>query len=316
MSLFDEIRFKPREEFLRLQSVELSVPTDEQLAKAADTLKRQGRDPIPPRAQVVIRWEPVSYVLVGGDHGNVTTDYMEVSFGLEPDELQRVRDLGWLGIPDNKVVRGNMKRAVEQQDRQWTRWMRRNRVDDATSVMHIDVDKDGSVTGKAGQLYSFDIGKVFRCEAGVDEFPKRERDSAGAWRTSKTDTNSLFMRYPLEDVTTTYVAPENPPQVILQRRDNATPAAAVSAVAARAQGGLTAEVLKSALSAAGIIGRSASTLRNTNAQIRVLDEGSTVAPALAHTELAQAAEDGVLLEYLASKGAIEIDDAGIIREKE
>ena len=300
-NLEDLLAPEDRDEVLRLVSVELTVPTDEQMAKSAATARSNGNEPPRPRASIHFVWEPLSVQLRDRETDEVietTEDYIEVSFNLQdankqPDmaAVQAIRDIGWPGIPTNKLIRVG-KREWKDQERPWGRFFKRRE-----GVLHLGIDDDGSITGRRGQMYSNDIGKAFRTLSGFDLFPTVEMVD-GKWKNlgKKTDR---WMMYVVE-VANGYVAPEQPPVRHVNRNRTTDAVTTVTA------GGLSATDLAAAVQEAGFIGASAN--MPSNVQQNMLQEAIARAPILGATELAEAAADGKLMDYLVGKGAIKVVD--------
>lgn len=305
---------QPKEEFYRLLDVSLHVPTQEQLDKARATVKRNGGNNFAPRASLRLTWEPLSYVLKGGANGNQTTQFIDVTFGLaDGDDLEAqdnvceaIRTNGWFGIPDRKVIRINDRLGYEAQEREWARWRTRTR-----DVLDLDIDEDGSITGTRGQLYSTSVGHVFRVQEFMDNFPKNVLGKDGKWARDEANPRRVFMRYPVEDVTDTYIAPANPPQRVVQQREEG-PTSTLTASAAL--NNITAS-LRQAVIDSGMVGMRASDLMSTAKQINFVTshmEDSENTIVFGTGDVNEAANNGELLEFLRSKGAISVDDSGVI----
>lgn len=304
MSILDNVtRIKDKEEFMRLTAVELSVITEEQLAKARKTAEANGTTLPLPRARLHLTWEPLSYTFKG-PNGNVAHDYIDVSYGFDFEILDRVRELGWLGIPDNKLIRVNDKVGPEAQDREWPRWRLKTR-----DILHIDIDETGTITGRKGQPYSTSIGHVFRVTEGRDYFP-RNIQVDGVWKRA-TEPREVYVRYPVEDVTDTYVQPENVPT-----RMPRTPIESTEVSPSAVSGGISDDAIRLAFVESGLVGTPAGDFNTMVKQVNFLsrhmgDSDNTLI--LGTGELNAKANDGDLLDYLVSKGIVSIDDGGIIR---
>ena len=304
-NLDDLILIKPKEEFLRFTGVSLDVPTDEQIAKSVATLAKSGRNPIPPQATLRLTWEPLSYEM-RGNNGNVVTDYIQVSFGLETDDLARVRANGWLGIPDRRLIRVNDKVDARGQDREWPRYRLTTK-----DVLHIDIDIDGSVTGKVGQPYSTDVGHVFKVTEGMDMFPRNVQNPVTKhWRVDETNPRRIFMRYPIEKADD-YVAPAEVP--IRIPRSQSTEAGAVLSDAVAT--GLTSDALRAAAIASGLVGTKATDLSGVSKQVGFLAahmEDSDETLVFGTADINEAANNAELVEFLVKKGAVTVDDNGVL----
>lgn len=160
-SLYDAAAQRAREEFYRLVSVNVSIATDEQLAKMRDSNKDAQ-----PRAQMVVTWEPLSYRKEGGKYGNIETDYYPMSSGVSDEEIEQIRFGFWRGIPENKRMR--IPQNLGQATRPWQRFMLKAK----NAGLRIDIGEDGQFT-------SPDIGRVFKVEAGFDSFPQWQPNATG-----------------------------------------------------------------------------------------------------------------------------------------
>lgn len=304
-SLDDLISIKPKVEYLRLKSLEVAVPTDEQRAKAAATSARNNTFLPKPRATLRVVWEPLSYN-IKGNNGNVTTDYLEVSWNLEDDDLPRIRANGWLGIPDRKLIRMDDKLAAEAQKNAWPRYRARTR-----DVLPIDIDIDGSVTGKVGQPYSSAIGHVFEVTEGYDNFP-RNVNINDKWVEDKENPRRVFMRYPVR-MADDYVAPADVPIRVAPVRAESDAGTVVDTDAIRTA---NTDSLRAAAVDSGMVGMLASDLSGVSKQINFLNrhmEDSAATVIFGTAALNEAANNGELLTLFLDKGAISVDDAGIIR---
>lgn len=305
-NLDDLIALKPKEEYLRLVSVELGVPTDEQIEKTAATLRAKGStNTIAPRASLRITWEPLSYNM-RGVNGNLVTDYIDVSFGLDPEHLANIRTNGWLGIPDNKLVRVDEKVDARGQTREWPRYRLLTR-----GVLPLDIDTDGSITGKVGQPFSTAVGHVFRCTEGSESFPRNVQDTlTKKWNVDTANPRKSFMRIPVE-MDDSYVAPADVPIRIPRSQSIEAGAVVTDAVAA----GLTADSLRAAVVASGMIGMKATDLSSASRQISFVAthmEDSEETLVFGTGEVSEAANEAELIAYLQRKGAVTVNDEGVL----
>lgn len=305
MSILDDvIAIRPKEEILRLKGVELSVPTEEQLAKARETASRNGTTVPAPRARLHLTWEPMSYEYKG-PNGNVAHDFIDVSFGIDFEDLDKVRNSGWLGIPDTKLIRINEKLGAEAQAREWARWRLKTK-----DILHLDIDSNGAITSKVGQPFSRAVGRVFRVQEGMDTFPRNIQVN-GEWKTADTP-RSAFMRYPVEDVTDTYVRPETVP--IRLPRTTATEASTDAGPAVSTTVGN--DSIRRALVDSGFIGSNAIDFSTMSKQVNFLArhmEDTDATLVLGTAALNKAASDGELIDYLVKQGVVTVDDNGVIR---
>ena len=301
--LDDLIAIKPKTEYLRLVSLELGVATDEQLAKSAETARRNGNTAPMPRASLRVTWEPLSYN-IRGLNGNLTTDYIDVSFTIDPNDLERVRTSGWLGIPDRRLIRMDEKLPAEAQRDVWPRYRARTK-----DIMPIDIDIDGSITGKVGQPYSNLIGHVFEVTEGMDSFPRNVQVN-GKWTVDATNPRRTFMRYPVA-LADDYVAPADVP-VRIPRNASTEAGAVVDTDAIRRA---NTDTLRAACVESGLVGMLATDLSGMSKQVNFLAkhmEDSAATIVFGTADLNNAANEGDLLTFLESKGAITINTAGFV----
>lgn len=306
MSVLDELTaLRPKEEYLRLKGVELVVPTEDQLDKARATSLKNGTNLPAPRASIKLTWEPLSYNM-RGVNGNTVDQYIAVSFGLEPEDLARVRTNGWLGIPDRKLIRVDEKVDALTQDREWPRFRLLTK-----DIMHLDIDVDGSITGKVGQPYSTSVGHVFKCTEGSDAFARNEQNPiTKQWSKNFKDPRKAYMRYPIE-LDNSYVAPADVP--IRIPRDTSSEAGAVLTEAMAT--GITSDVLRKAVVASGMVGMKATDFASATKQISFVAthmEDSDETLVFGTGEVSEAANEGELVGYLKSKGAVEVTDEGVL----
>ena len=306
MSVLDELTtLRPKEEYLRLKGVELVVPTEDQLDKARATSLKNGTNLPPPKASVKLTWEPLSYN-IRGSKGNSVDQYIEVSFSLEPEDLARVRTNGWLGIPDNRIVRVDDKVDALSQEREWPRFRLLTK-----DIMHLDIDIDGSITGKVGQPYSTSVGHVFKCTEGSDAFPRNVLNPVTkVWSRDVGNPRRRYMRYPIE-LDDSYVAPADVP--IRIPRDTSSEAGAVLSNAVAT--GITSDVLRKAVVASGMVGMKATDFASATKQISFVAthmEDSDETLVFGTGEVSEAANEGELVGYLKSKGAVEVTDEGVL----
>ena len=295
---YTQVERKPRTEFLRLKAVRVGVLTDEQIAKM-----RAGDDTRRVQATLTVVWEPMSYVIQGGKYGNQQTDYIPMTIGSldhdfdgkpTPEVLEAVRNIGFLGIPSNLLIRINPKDSADSANRYYERFVIRGR-----PCLALKVNEGERTDIPTGQIYSANEGKVFEVEEGYDTFPQwnPELGRRGGW--DRKTTTSKYARYPVK-VVDHYTAPESPRVVTIESDDTAEPATTVQA------GGPTVEKLKTAV-AASIAGTPVTKLTNRNQQVaavgRAISE-SAEAAVLGHQEVQEAANDGTLLAYLEARGVI------------
>ena len=289
-----------REDFLRLKGVELSVPTDEQLAKM-----RADNPDIPAHIQMVVTWEPLSYRIEGGKYGNQEADYIRMSKGdglsklesvSEQEALANIRAGGYPAVPSAALIK--LARGLEKKDpAKMTRPYERFMVAAAKLGIHLDIDLDGSKTGKPGSLYSNDVGKVFKCTAGFEEFPTPGENEKGQFRWNWDETTSRFMRIPVARADD-YVQPEEVPVRVIESSDDGEKVQA----AAAAQTVDTSDALRNAISVMGLVGTDVESAKSTAKGVAL--RSISKAPVLGSAEVMAALNAGTFIEYAEGKGVI------------
>lgn len=295
-SLYDAAAQRSREEFYRLVSVNVSIATDEQLAKMRDSNKDAQ-----PRAQMVVTWEPLSYRKEGGKYGNIETDYYPMSSAVSDEEIEQIRFGFWRGIPENKRMR--IPQNLGQATRPWQRFMLKAK----NAGLRIDIGEDGQFT-------SPDIGQVFKVEAGFDSFPQWQPNATGrGGRWTNPDkgesASTIYMRYPVARADD-YVQPDDVPVRFVQSADDGDTTPAVTASAGGS--GLTASAVAAAFAEAGMIGAPAADFSTAAQQINITGSAGSRAPILFSEQIQSAAQDGTLLDFAVGLGAISIED-GVIK---
>lgn len=302
--LDDLLAIKPQVQYLRLKGVSLDIASQETVEKAQATAQRNGNQVFGFQAKLRIDWEPLSYN-VRGRNGNVTSDFIPVSFNIDVADLERVRTSGWLGIPDRKLIRMDEKLPAEAQRYAWPRFRARTR-----DIMPIDIDIDGSITGKVGQPYSSAVGHVFECTEGNDYFPRNVRGADGKWTEDKANPNRAFMRYPIS-MADNYVAPADVP-IRIPRNESSEAGAVVDTDTLRTA---NVDTLRAAVVDSGMVGMSTLDLTGMSKQVNFLarhmeDSANTIVFGTA--ELNNAANEGELVKFLESKGALTVGPDGRI----
>lgn len=316
---YNEATASAREERHALLSVAIEVPTEEQIVK----ITAEADYDYQPRASLVVRWEPKSYRIEGGEYGNVETDFIPItrnlrdeddnSVGLTLEEREAVRQNGWRGLKDasrvdqRKVLpipRGKTTRNP------YARAMKRFQ----TAGIDLGVDDDGSVTGVPGQLYAKNAGTIFITESVQDDFPTWDstlNKGRGGWNE---EGYQKWMRYPTK-ADPNYVAPpedELPVRVIEARDDGGTSNPAPT-TAGNAGGGLNVEKLTNGARTMGIIGANAGDFQDENTQRALIAR----APGKGVPEFAALSgkiADGGIVTFLEKVGAVTVDESGLIGE--
>lgn len=300
-SLYDEAARKAREEVLKLVSVSVDIiPADKYAEIKADN------PDFTPRAQMTVVWEPMSYRKEGGKRGNTESDFLQMSFGLTEEQVENVRQAFYRGIPNDR--RMTIPKSLGQAKQPWERWMLKAR----EAGLKIDIGEDGNfVSPSAGQL--------FRVEAGFDTFPTFKPNENGKRGGRWTDPNKgedgrdFYMRYPIENVTASYVQPDDVPVRIVNDSDDGEDKPAAVTSSAGGAGGIRPAALAAALTEIGVVGSPATSFSTANQQMEQTSEGGGSAPILFASEVQSHAGDGTLLDWAVSIGAVEIDADGIVR---
>src|SRR5690349_2138329 len=116
-SVYEDGARKARIEYLKLVGVSITTPTDEQIAAG-----KERSENYKPRGSFKIDWEPMSYRKEGGKYGNLETDYLPFTFGLDAEELAQVRQFGWRGA-GNVQKRLSIPSTEAQAKEPWTKFM-------------------------------------------------------------------------------------------------------------------------------------------------------------------------------------------------
>lgn len=301
-SIYDDAKRQNRKEVLKLVSLGIQIATDEQIAKG-----RLTRPEFAPNATMVVTWEPMSYRLEGGKYGNTRTEYLQITYGkgLNPEEIQMVRDHGWRGAGSTGKRMTIPKTLAEAKD-VWPYFM----------VAARDAGLEISITDD-GQLASPQIGQCFEVEAGTITLPRRIQDeNTGKWRDSNPAKGEAaytpYVRIPTQ-ILKDYVQPENVPVILITSGDDDTATVAPTTTTAAAGSNVTPELLANACIEAGIIGAEAAAYEGMAAQVNVTNKYVSRAPVFATKEVQDAANGGTLIDYLVSKGAVSVTDGVIVK---
>lgn len=302
LNVYEDAARTARIEYLRLKGISVSVITDEQIAKAV------AKNPnFKPSASFKVEWEPLSYRLEGGRYGNLRTEYLPFTFGLDADQLAAVRAMLWRGagtVGRRMTIPNNVGEARQP----WQVFM----VKAKAAGLDISVNPD------TGDVYSKDVDKVFAVEAGYITLPARIQDPAakGGWRDSDPSKGEKaytpYVRIPVEKVDN-YVQPEDVPVIFVQSSDDDTTPAMPAATSTATATGVTPEALAAALAEAGLIGERADSFDTAAKQINVTNRFGAKAPVLFSSEVQTAAAAGGLIDYAIAKGAITVDDGVIVK---
>lgn len=303
-SIYEDGARKARREVLKLVSVGITTPTDEQIAS-----RKSDNEKYKPKGQFVIQWEPLSYKIEGGKYGNVTTDYLDFTFPLDDEQLATVRQFGWRGA-GNANVRLSIPSSEAQAKDKWTKFMIRAH----KAGLELSFDEAGNLTSKS-------IGEVFEVESGSVVLPTRIQDPKNSkWRDSIPENGERaftpFMNLPVQKLDN-YVQPDDVPVRIISTNEDDTEAtpASTSGGATAQPAGVSPEQLASAFAEAGMIGADVESYKSSAQQVSVTNKFGTRAPIFFTKEIQDAASNGSLIDYAVAKGAIVVND-GVITKAE
>lgn len=315
MSLGDYVQQAAHEDTFRLKSIELSVPTDEQLAKA-----RLKAPDLPAHVSMKVTYQPLTYrKFIGDEEVTEESDYIRVtkgrglSNGNEAYALQLVRDGGFPAIPaDVRISVPDPKRAdADKMENAFKRFY----VAAGKSGIVIDVDADGSVTGNPGQLYTKQAGKIYACRNGAEQFPTVNTGPDGTPLTGKdfwnwNDTRSTFMRVPLREIVD-FAQPEVIPEKRYDRREESSEGggSAITMVNTSPQG-VDPASLRQAIGQLGIEGKTVSVV-NASATALVASNIAAAPAVLGASVVNQAAQSGKFVDYLVEQGVVSVADGKV-----
>lgn len=298
MALYDISKREASEDVFRLAGVELYVPTDEQLAKA-----RAKYADIKGSVSLKVRWQPMTYrKYIGDEEVTEEVDYIKMtkSSGIADDALPIIRDAGINAVPSNVIIAlptNPAKADPDKQTQEYPRFM----VAATKAGIIIDVNDDGTLT-------SPQIGQLFRCRNGFEEFPTPSEDANGRFKWDWEDTRSTFMRVPLAPAKD-FVQPDELREFRYERKEAEEGGAAGGAATTTASAGaVSADDIAAGVRALGINGLQASMV-NQNALAIV---SSQVAAHRSLATLVAAAQANTLVDELAKRGLVEVSAEGII----
>lgn len=312
MSLGDYVQRAAHEDTFRLKGIELWVPTDEQLAK--------GREKFPEgyaHVSLKVTWEPLTYrKFIGEDEIKEEVDYIRVtkgkglSVGDEAATLAIVRAGGFPAIPADVRLNAPDPRKADP-DKQ-PQAFQRFYVAAGRAGIVIDVDDDGTVTGKPGQLYTKQVGKIFSCRNGSEDFPTVNVDPVtglalqGKDFWNWEDTRSVFMRVPMKEVTD-FAQPEQVPERRYERKEEAEGAGTVGVTTTAAPAALSVDSLRAAVGLLGISGKTVSVV-NASATSLVVSNIAKAPAVLGAGEVNRAAQSGKFVDWLVEQGVATVQD--------
>ena len=312
MSLGDYVQYAAHEDTFRLKGIELWVPTDEQIAKS-----RAKAPDMPVHVSMKVTWEPLTYrKFIGDDEIKEEVDYIRVtkgkglSAGDEATAIATVRAGGFPAIPSGVRLNAPDPRKADP-DKQ-PQPFQRFYVAAGRAGIVIDVDADGSVTGKPGQLYSKQVGKIFSCRNGAEDFPTVNTDPVTGealsgkdfWNWS--DTKSVFMRVPMKELTD-FAQPEQIPERRYERKEETDGEGTVGTTTTAAPAALSTDDLRAAVSLLGISGKTVSVV-NASATSLVVSNISKAPAVLGAGEVNRAAQSGKFVDWLVEQGVVTVQD--------
>lgn len=307
MADFDqELTAPARKDFLKLLSVRVEVPSDD------DIVRLQGDFDYTPAASIVCEWEPVSYRMVDQDNNPVTlrdrvklTKLAEINGerqGLTTEELEAIRTGFFRAINPNRLY--SIPQGKKLSETPFVRWSQKR----AAGGFKLSVNDGETDRVPVGQVYSEQEGHVFEVETVRDEFPLPTTDARGRFQWSKEESYEMRMRYPIR-VADDYVAGDDVPTIVVERDD--TPRAAVTSSGSTSSGPST-EILATAAQAVGLVGRNIKDFQGAGAQVNLIGSNAGVAPVLLSGGPSGAAAEGTLIDYLVGQGAIAVESDGTI----
>lgn len=300
-NLLEMASIRMREEAMRLLSVSLSVPTDEQIAARKARAEQAGRRVMPTVAALVFELEPLTYTVVGSKLGNKRLIYVDITRPLSDEQLEAVRSRGFNGIGQDMLVAQNPNVEPKDQRNPTARFLR-----------HLTLGGVNLTVNDAGQPASTDIGSVVRVLEGSDSFPKRVRNEQGRWVDSGFWNG--YQRYIIGKVAADWVAPAEADRRVIevQARDDEEGEAASSVAGNANLDGL----MREAFAASGAIGRNVGEFGDPGTQLAFLSGAVGVAPMLLTDGPSSAAADGDLWGWAQRNGYVGVASDGTITAKE
>jgi hypothetical protein len=291
LSLYDVSKREVSEDVFRLKGIELMVTTDEQLAKARAKVAEIG-----PSVQIKVTWEPMTYrKFIGDEEVTEETDYIKMtkSNTVSDEALPLLRDAGMRAINKGMLIAlptNPAKADPDKQPQEYSRFM----VASIKAGLQIDVTDDGGLT-------SPQIGQLFRCRSGYEEFPRPGESDKGGFKWDWEDTRSTFMRVPVA-IVKDFVQPDELREFRYERQDDSSGGAA--ATTTTSSGAVTDADVQTAVRALGISGKPAS-LIDSNA-ISIIS--GKVAEFRALAVLMPSAQAGSLTAELVNRGLATVTD--------
>ena len=298
MSLTDQLTRAPREDVFELASVQLWIPTDEQLAKSRARFENAKA-----HAQLRVAWKPKTYQkFIGDDEVTEEVDYFRMTKGdgIPEGLLESIREAGYTAIPNGILLTlpASKKADPDKQTSAFQRFM----VAAGRAGLVIDVDENG-------QFFSPQVGKLFRCRDGAEEFPTPSTNAAGRFEWDWSEPRTTFMRVPLALVTD-FVQPEELAQRRYARKEE-NGEAGVAVTTSSAPSPLDGAAIADAFKLIGISGKPVAVVNATG--VSLVSANIVKAPAVfGAKEVQQAAQSGKLVDYLVEKGAATVEDGAVV----
>lgn len=294
---FEATKPAARTEVLRVVGSEIHVPTVEERAVY--------EDPTYIAAYLHIHLEPVSYRIEGGKFGNRERERFRITKGsLSEEEAERIRQIGWLGIPENKRAVNSGKKATYDFEA-----FRRALQETGNLIgMYID-DSTGNIEVAAK-------GKMFMFETKVVEMPVWNATGGsrgrGAWDFD--NARDLYMRIPTAPADDYTPPPYDQLPVRFIEASEGVPAGSAVLGSGNTTGLDPAALvlLKDAVAAAGIIGKSVGDVATVDQQVTLTDKVSIAHPIFGSEVVASAASQGKLIEFLQNSGVVRVENDQIV----
>lgn len=293
MSLTDQLTRAPREDVFELASVQLWIPTDEQLAKSRARFENAKA-----HAQLRVAWKPKTYQkFIGDDEVTEEVDYFRMTKGdgIPEGLLESIREAGYTAIPNGILLTlpASKKADPDKQTSEFQRFM----LSAAKAGIVIDIDDNG-------QFFSPQVGKLYRCRDGAEEFPKPniENNQFKGWDWD--DPRLSFMRVPIAEVTD-FEQPAELAQRRYERKETAEAGEATTTTSAPAE--LGSADITAAFASIGIGGKPVAVV-NASAVSLVVSNVAKFPAVFGAKEVQAAAQSGKLVDYLVERGAATVID--------
>lgn len=222
-------------------------------------------------------YTPISYKIVNGLFGDKEVERYPVSWGLTAEDIEAVAKKGYFGIPLDKTKHNSGAKARSEFEL----------VIRGFKAAGIDFGFSRST----GQPASAGTGHIIEMENAP-----RDIGSKNGYQP--------WVRIPLR-IADDYKPGESIREVNRQRREDGA-----TGYVAPVSTGPSKDVLAKAAAALGIIGQTPAELSSSATQMGLVSKARTIAPAFLHSDVAEAAANGELVDYLLSHGVLALDDDG------